>query len=274
MTTIDEYLNQIEAALEHYPDAEDAGELVERTVSVFSGDLPNISKGLDRYKARATAFGSSAEYDDEGDLRKLKGKLLLKKEADAAKELDDPFRLAIRKVDEDIDDCDRVLASGDVDKADKLVESMVRVYERDIDDIGFGLPVFDLGDANKTALDDLEIVRKHLDRYKGRLAVRMGEAKNGGVSISATAQNTNSNTLSINMKQVLQQIQEIPDSEFTDEQKSQLKVLLADLEAQRGESKKNSRGILKKVLSWLSDKGVDVTIAVLPYLVAWTQSLH
>lgn len=55
--------------------------------------------------------------------------------------------------------------------------------------------------------------------------------------------------------------------------KNELKALLFDLESNKNGSKKEADGNLSKVLSWLSDKGVDVAIAALPYIASVLQTL-
>ena len=73
MAIIDEYIGRIDRCLST-PDIEEAGDLVEEIVATFIGPDPDIKKGLDRYKARAVALGSTPNFDNAGDLRKLKGK--------------------------------------------------------------------------------------------------------------------------------------------------------------------------------------------------------
>ena len=60
---------------------------------------------------------------------------------------------------------------------------------------------------------------------------------------------------------------------MSDEMKNELKALLFDLESNKNGSKKEAEGNLSKVLSWLSDKGVDVAIAALPYIASVLQTL-
>ena len=55
--------------------------------------------------------------------------------------------------------------------------------------------------------------------------------------------------------------------------KSELKLLLLDMDSARGKSKKAAEGKLKKVLDWLADKGVDVALAALPYVLNVPQML-
>ena len=98
MAIIDEYIGRIDRCLST-PDIEEAGDLVEEIVATFIGPDPDIKKGLDRYKARAVALGSTPNFDNAGDLRKLKGKLSVLREKEAREATSDPARLALGTID-------------------------------------------------------------------------------------------------------------------------------------------------------------------------------
>ena len=53
----------------------------------------------------------------------------------------------------------------------------------------------------------------------------------------------------------------------------ELKCLLLDLDAVKNKPKAESESRLQKVLVWMSDKGVDVAIAVLPYIASFINTL-
>lgn len=83
--TIDSYIDRLEDA-ENGLGQEEVPALIKEVVSVFAGQIPDIKKGLDRYKARAVAIGSNYSpshrtYDDVGDIRKLIGKLKLHRDS-------------------------------------------------------------------------------------------------------------------------------------------------------------------------------------------------
>lgn len=82
----------------------------------------------------------------------------------------------------------------------------------------------------------------------------------------ANAVNQNSIENVLTVTQMAEQIQAIPESVLSEDLKSELKLLLLDMDSARGKSKKAAEGKLKKVLDWLADKGVDVALAALPYV--------
>ena len=53
----------------------------------------------------------------------------------------------------------------------------------------------------------------------------------------------------------------------------ELELLLLDLDMSKGKSKQDAEGKLGKVLGWLTDKGVDVALAALPYVLNVLQTL-
>ena len=271
---IDEYVAKIDAALDDCPNAMDKGALVKEIVAVFVPDIPSIKLGLDRYKGRATSIDSKDAFDDGGDLRALRGKLQRKKEIDQEKDLADPFRIGIKEVDGDIAQCDSYLFNGNVSAAKEFVEQLVFTYGRDISNISLGLPCFDLHEAGKTSIDDLKYIKKHLVHYRSHLAERMGEAKSKSLNVTNTASSTSQATANVDVFQVAEQLQRMPADTLSNEEKDELKSIFFDMEAQRGKPKGQAKGSLQKVLGWLSDKGVDIAIALLPYIVNWASTLH
>ena len=65
------------------------------------------------------------------------------------------------------------------------------------------------------------------------------------------------------MEIIDERIDEIADDDLTDEEKTLLKGLLADLSAKDDRKRKEK---LQKLIHWLGDKGPDIFIAVLPYI--------
>lgn len=70
----------------------------------------------------------------------------------------------------------------------------------------------------------------------------------------------------ITLAQTLQSIQEIPSSSLGDEDKERLEELLTSIEGLKNVNKEKTKDKISKVLSFLADKGTDVIIAVLPWI--------
>lgn len=68
-------------------------------------------------------------------------------------------------------------------------------------------------------------------------------------------------------------VQSILESALDDDLKNELKCLLLDLDAVKNKPKAESESCLQKTLAWMSDKGVDVAIVVLPYIASFISTL-
>lgn len=272
MAQTDIYIAKIDATMGAYDDHE-AGLLVKEIVAVFSGVDSHIRLGLDRYRSRVISPGVSVNYDNKGDLVKLKGKLLVLKEAERKELAADPFRLSLVPMDEDIDECERLIRSGSDDDRRRYIDRMVRVYEADIKNFAVGLSGYGFGSEEEDFIGDLELILGHLRHYKAKIALESVSGNMNTVNVQASAVNQNSVTNVLTITQVAELVQSIPDSVLNDDLKNELKCLLLDLDAVKNKPKAESESRLQKVLAWMSDKGVDVAIAVLPYIASFISTL-
>lgn len=272
MTQAENYIAIIDETLRAYDD-HSAGDLVKEIVSVFSGADSKINLGLDRYKSRAIVPGQVVKYDNKGDLKKLRGKLLVLIESDRKNLEGDPFRLALASVDEDIDECKRLISSGNDDDRRRCVDRIVRVYEVDIKNFAVGLSGYGFGSEEENLRGDLELILGHLKHYRAKIARESVSGNMNTVNVQASAVNQNSVTNVLTITQVAEQVQSIPENVLDDDLKKELKCLLLDLEAVKNKPKKEAESRLQKVLAWMSDKGVDVAIAALPYIASFIGTL-
>lgn len=271
MAIIDEYIGRIDRCLST-PDIEEAGDLVEEIVATFIGPDPDIKKGLDRYKARAVALGSTPNFDNAGDLRKLKGKLSVLREKEAREATSDPVRLALGTIDAHLAECRKLAASGDEKSSRAFVDDMVCVYQSDIEHIAAGISGYDYT-PDSPVEEDLKRIERHLLHYRAKLAADLAKTPASSLNVQANSTSQSSVENTITLSQTAKVVQSIPNSILSDEMKNELKALLFDLESNKNGSKKEADGNLSKVLSWLSDKGVDVAIAALPYIASVLQTL-
>ena len=272
MTQADNYIARIDEALCAYDDRS-AGDLVKEIVAVFPGADPKIKSGLDRYKGKAIAPGQVIRYDNIGDLKKLRGKLLVLIEAERMNLEGDPFRLALASVDEDIDECKRLISCGNDDDRRRCVDRMVRVYEVDIKNFAVGLSGYGSGSEDEDLFGDLELILGHLKHYRAKIALESVSGNMNTVNVQTSAVNHNTVTNMVTITQVAEQVQSIPENVLDDDLKKELKCLLLDLEALKNKPKKEAESRVQKVLAWMSDKGVDVAIAALPYIASFIGTL-
>lgn len=116
-------------------------------------------------------------------------------------------------------------------------------------------------------------IKDQLRHYRAKLAADFAKSAQNSFNIHANAVNQNSVENVLAITQIAERIQEIPDSVLNKDLKNELKLLLLDMDSAKGKSKKDAEGKLKKVLGWLADKGVDVALATLPYVLNVLQTL-
>jgi hypothetical protein len=90
----------------------------------------------------------------------------------------------------------------------------------------------------------------------------------GGIYVNQIAEQKMDATFQITLEQVVETINELSEDALSDEEKEILNGKLASLSATKGKDKKTRWETAKGILKWIADKGVDVGIATLPYIVA------
>lgn len=275
MTLAQKYISKIES-LPTSASEDDKATLVKDTVSVFSERIPGIEKGLDCYKARAIGVNTVVRYDNDGDLRKLLDKLWLRREDEAREAATNPVLGATAKLDADIIRCEEMLLRGDADSCDELVDRLVLVYQSELPSIGLSLTTYDGTDeSGYDHFEDLSIVKERLETYRARIISSFASPQGGAthLTVNNSAEASSDVRVALNVSQVSSQVQTLPDNILDDEEKDALRLMLLDLEEAKGKPKEEAHPQIKKILSWLSDKGVDVALAVLPYIISCMQTL-
>ena len=265
MTQKDIYIAKIDAALDDYDDAEGEA-LVKEVVSVFAGEDEHIKTGLDRFRNRVSVPGSPVSYDNRGDLKRLRGKLVSLREAERRAIEADLARVPLLAVEDDIAECECRLAFGGDDEVRRFVDRVVPVYGAEIENIAVGLTGYGYASEDETIEGDLAYILSYLKHYRANLARDLAKSASSPINVNASAINQNSVEVALTVTQVAEQVQSLPDDVLSDAQKNEIKALLLDLDMAKGKSKGDAEKPLGKVLSWLTDKGIDVAIAVLPYV--------
>lgn len=266
-----DYIRRINNCISN-PEAENAGDLVKEIVAAFSTIEPGIKTELDRYNNRALPLDAEPRYDDVGDLKMLKGKLLVIEESDQRQANSHPELYPLEAVDEHLAECDKLIESGEERASQQFIDMIVRVYENDIRNIFVDISRYE--ETSKTDSEhDLMLIREQLRHYRAHLAMELVKSPSTSYNIQASSSSTSNVENTVTMSQAVKTVATIPDDVLNKDSKDRLKALLADLESNRGEGKDGAEKHLGNVLAWLSDKGVDVAIAVLPYVVNILQTL-
>lgn len=263
MSIIDTYLSEARSVLAT-GDLREVDRIAREIVSAFHSEIPHLSS----YRG-ARLIGDGRDMHSPDDLRKLVGKLrVLREEKD--RELYGPYGL--ETITEHIRNLEDAMNSGvDGDDLKALYERVDRIYANYYyDSYVDGLSGWNYRDYEPC--DEQTSLRieklKHFRDAELRM-IRVAEAQGASLSVSATSESSSTSSASIQMSVAIEQIDNLPDSSLTEDEKTLLKGMMADLQTKDA---KKREGKLQKILGWLADKGTDVFIAAMPYIVQAVQS--
>lgn len=99
--------------------------------------------------------------------------------------------------------------------------------------------------------------------------LKIAEAQAASVSILQNASASSAANVQVTVEATFEQIDKLPETTLSDDDKTLLKGMIGDLNT-KDKSKRDSK--LSKLQSWLADKGTDVFIAAMPYIVQLIKS--
>lgn len=99
--------------------------------------------------------------------------------------------------------------------------------------------------------------------------LKIAEAQAASVSMVQNASASTAVNVQVTVETTFEQIDELPETTLSDEDKTLLKGMIGDLNT-KDKSKRD--GKLSKLQSWLAGKGTDVFIAAMPYIVQLIKS--
>lgn len=183
-------------------------------------------------------------------------------------------------IDSYIKQCDEIIAANDYNGAKSLSTDIVSTFKNEIDNIKDELDNYSLSgfySSHKTDfLGDLKLLKQKLENYyytiraeneKMQYELEMARLAQPILTASAEAKQTVNNNISISLPSVIDAIDEVPKEELSEGEKKEIKDLLYSLEGIKSTKDRNmfwekAKGLLK----YLLDKGIDVGIAILPYI--------
>ena len=163
------------------------------------------------------------------------------------------------------------MTKTDVGKAKELQTEIIAVYEPEIDSLkseldnysfthyGASTPVDYIGDA--------KLLRAKLQNYKLNLAsglYKPFQGTDGAVTVTQHVNQDVSATVVVTFEQTIHNIQELPESVLSDEEKEILSGKLASISAEKDKEKRREK--ISSALKWIAEKGIQVGIAALPYI--------
>lgn len=181
-----------------------------------------------------------------------------------------------------IEKCDENIERKDPPKSEILMEEVIGVFEAEIPDIKSQLTMYGWGESSVNYPKDLAVIKAILMNYRANLKreddirsaeLEMLRLKQSILNINNTNNNEALSTaeasvaVTVTIKQTLESINNLPDDILSKEDKESLEEKVASLEllTKSGDKEKASKK-LGSILKYVADKGIEVGIALLPYL--------
>lgn len=256
MAVLDEYILRAARLLRGDAD-EDVDALCREIMRVFDLDCTNP-------EAFACINSSSPFRYSKSDLGMILQKLRLRREDSDDKAFGAAFCVTITQ---HIRRLEQALEEGMKDDELKAVYDSIdyvyanaQGYESYTDGlVAYGFSGTDLSEEQtRLRIDKLKFFRD-----EKMMSLKMTETQGATYNLSANSAASASSTVEISLEIINERIDEIADDDLTNEDKTQLKGLLADLSTKNDQNRKEK---LQKLIHWLGDKGPDIFIAVLPYI--------
>lgn len=171
-----------------------------------------------------------------------------------------------------ISEANQIIEGKDVEKAKAYVRETIAVFKLEIPNIGSLLDYTNINSTRKDYLNDVKMIKAHLENY--RVNLKSGALKNNekgqviNVNASSSNTNNNSNVMTINMSidEVRKNI--LDNTYLGDQEKEELLQKLKEIdELQKSKDYKTKKWeIAKGILSFILDKGADIAIMYIPQI--------
>lgn len=176
--------------------------------------------------------------------------------------------------------CDESVQERDMEI---LLEEIIHTYSPEIPQMIDGLDMYGYGDSSETNYKgDLQLIKAKLINYRDNLEreelkelneIEKLRLQQSILNINNTTNNTNTNTATASsqvfftIEQAMENIKSLPEHILSTEEKEILEGRLSALELSL--NKKDKEALIDKLgktIKYISDKGIEVGIAILPYL--------
>lgn len=191
----------------------------------------------------------------------------------------------IELIESYIRQCDIIIDSSNEADAKTLSKEIIGVFESEINGIENQLDQYDVALAYCGVVNyigDVKLLKQKLTNYKINIQVEQDKMKHdlevarlSQPNISANAEAnpvqtaTLTSNLTITIEQVIKEIDNISDEKISEEDRELLKEYLYSLEGIKASNNKNKFWEKsKEVLKFIIEKGSDIAIAMLPYIIS------
>lgn len=236
--------------------------LAREIVSAFNAEIPNLS----HYRGARLADGDNRHT--AADLRKLIGKLrVLQDRKD--RELYGPYGL--ETITSHVHLLERATEDGlEGETLKAIYEKIDSIYANRYDSYVDGLSGYCYREYEPCPQQtELRIEKLKVIRDEEIRKLKIADARAASVSMVQNASASAEANVQVTVETTFEQIDKLPETTLSDDDKTLLKGMIGDLNT-KDKSKRDSK--LGKLQSWLADKGTDVFIAAMPYIVELIKS--
>ena len=176
-------------------------------------------------------------------------------------------------IDDYITKLDIAIENKDSNTAKSLQHEIIAAYENEIEGLSRHLDSFSTNafyGGNVNYLHDANILRIKLMNYKLNLETGISythQSKDGNITVTQTVHQEVETKVTVTLDQTISAINELPIASLSAEEKDILSGKLAALSAMKSKDSSTKWDKAKDILKWIMDKGVDVAIATLPYII-------
>lgn len=177
----------------------------------------------------------------------------------------------IRTIDGYIEQLEDSISTGDSKKAENLQTEIIAVYEPEIDGLKVNLDHYNVSHLylNNPVdyIGDAKLLKAKLQNYKLNLASGLYKpfrGTDGAVTVTQHVNQDVSTEVVITLEQTISNIQSLPETALSAEDKDILSGKLAAISSEKDKEKRWEK--VSVTLKWIAEKGIQVGIAALPYI--------
>ena len=178
------------------------------------------------------------------------------------------FTEKIQVIEGYIHRCDEIASNHNYESARQLENEITGVFQDEIPLIYVGLDGNSYPGKNVDHISNIAVLKAKLLNYKANITsgfqAKMISAKSG-ITVNASQSQKLESTVSITLEQTVDRIMKLSESDLSADDKDILAGKLASISASQDPLSRWEKA--KVLLKWLADKGIEVGIAALPYIV-------